>query len=197
MHTARLVSIPATVGLTVTLVLAGAAAPAAAGDGGSGLEPLSASDFRLHQSFAACGKKWAKKASRLAPAERAWLLTRSHRIYRMVAGGQLILTLEVLSTPSFRGCDVARDWKLRETTVLARFVDAGGDSRTTMTSFARDEFFFDREPRVFPGLGKVLLRGRDFEGQAVSRWLALDLAPLPAAPATSPVLVASAGAPER
>ena len=61
----------------------------------------------LHQTSSACGKKWAKRAKRLSQSQLTWMLRRNHAIYDIAANGDTILTLELLSTPSYRDCDVA------------------------------------------------------------------------------------------
>ena len=157
--------------------------------------PDGESGFHLHQSFKPCGKKWLKRASRLTEQQREWMLRREHRLYTLRAADRILATFELLSTASFRDCDVAEKWAARETTVRVVYLGLDGSRRTKLFHFADDEIFFDRQPRFYPTLGKALLRGVDREGRELSRWLPLDrlaamLADLrgpAAAPAAAPV----------
>ncbi len=130
--------------------------------------------FRLHHTSRACGKKWARKAAQLSQQQLGWMLGRHHRVYRYKADGRPVITLEVLSTPSFRDCQVAESWSRRETTVLATLHLADGSTRTRMHFYGEDDVFFNRVPAVFPTLGKVLLKGETADGRISNRWLNLD-----------------------
>ena len=133
--------------------------------------------FQLHQSFKACGKKWLKKAKRLTPEQLDWMMRREHRLYKLAAGGRTVMTLELLSTTSFRGCDLETAWSARETTVRVTYFEEDGSRATRLHSFAKDGVFFDRQPTFYAGMGKALLRGVTLDGTKVSRWLPLDRLP--------------------
>lgn len=121
------------------------------------------------------------------------MLRREHKLYSLAAGGRTVMTLELLSTASFRGCDLASGWSARETSIRVTFFAADGRRTTRLHSFANDDIFFDRQPSFYPGLGKALLRGVTVDGTEVSRWLHLaDLAPLVAAGAAPPEPVIAA-----
>ena len=149
--------------------------------------------FRLHQSFKACGKKWLKQAKRLTPEQLDWMLRREHKLYSLAAGGRTVMTLELLSTTSFRGCDLVAGWSARETTVRVTYFHEDGSRKTQLFNFAKDGVFFDRPPNFYTGLGKALLRGVTLDGTEVSRWLPLDRLPrvvAEARAAAAPVAVA-------
>ncbi len=129
---------------------------------------------RLHQSFKACGKKWAKRATTLAPEERAWMMRSAHKIYRVALRGRTLMTLEVLSTPSFRDCDVLVTWDRKETTVRATYFRADGSTRVVLNHLASGEVLFDAGARFFAAHGRVLLSGVDRHGRSSGRWLELD-----------------------
>ncbi len=153
-----------------TVATAQAAAPATVADTPAG-------EFQLHQTFKACGPKWAKRAAKLEPEKLEWMLRREHRLYRLAAAGRTLMTLELLSTASFRDCKLAEQWAVRETTVRVTYYFDDGATRTRLVHFADDDVFFDGQPRFYVGLGKALLRGVRQDGTAVSRWLELDLLP--------------------
>lgn len=152
--------------------LAGAQTPHDSDSRASGVDR-----FELHQSVKACGKKWLKKARRLEPEQLEWMLRREHKLYSVAAGGRTVMTLELLSTASFRGCDLGRAWSARETTVRVTYLEEDGARTTRLHSFANDDVFFDRQPSFYPGLGKALLRGVTLEGDEVGRWLPLERLP--------------------
>ncbi|MFQ5350389.1 MAG: hypothetical protein ACE5EG_08100, partial [Thermoanaerobaculia bacterium] len=126
--------------LTAVLAFLALAQPAAAQTvPGPGTPQTAVDSFRLHQSFKACGRKWLKKAARLTPEQREWMLRREHRLYTLATGGRSVMTLELLSTASFRGCDLERAWSSRETTVRVTYFEEDGRRTTRLHSFARDE----------------------------------------------------------
>ncbi len=133
-------------------------------------------EFRLHQTFKACGKKWAKKAARLSQEQLAWMLQRDHRLVEVSLEGVKVLTLEILSGPSLRDCDVVNRWDRRETSIRATYYLADGSSRTTLANFSDDHVFFNEQPAILAAAGRALLKGVTADGTAVARWL--DLEPL-------------------
>lgn len=130
--------------------------------------------FHLHQAFKPCGKKWLKRAARLAPEQLEWMLRQEHRRYTVSTAGETVMTVELLSTASFRDCDVARHWATRETTIRVTFFAVDGTRRTRLVNYVSDDVFFDREPRFFAKQGRALLRGVRQDGTLVSRWLELE-----------------------
>jgi hypothetical protein len=137
--------------------------------------PASPGSSPLHQSAKACGKKWLKKAGRLTPEQLTWMLRQSHQLYTVTANQQRLLTIEVLSTPSFRNCDVEKEWNRRETTVRVTYFLADGTTAVKLHHFARDETFFNQAPKVYAPAGRALLRGVTVNGHESNRWLNLEL----------------------
>ncbi len=167
--------------------------------------------FRLHQAFKPCGKKWLKRAAKLTPEQMGWMMRQEHRRYTLSAAGETVMTVELLSTASFRDCDVARHWATRETTIRITFFSVDGSRRTQLVNYSTDDVFFDREPRFFASQGRALLRGVRQDGTLVSRWLELEGLPAlvaehrqaegtrlaelgPAEPGERPTVVAATGA---
>ena len=139
----------------------------------------------LHQAFKACGKKWAKRARQLSPDQLTWMFRRNHSYFEVAANGHTILTLELLSTPSYRDCDVERQWLKKETTIRLSYTRADGRRQVQLVHFASDDTLFDRAPTFYPSIGKALLRGVTADGTASNRWL--PLAPLEEMLLTQPV----------
>lgn len=133
---------------------------------------------RLHQAIRSCGKKWVKRAKRLTSDQLGWMLQKHHGIYTVYVADRPALTIEMLSTPSYRSCDVATHWDRRETTVRLTYSFPDGASKVKQLNYSSDDIFFDSEPRVFAHLGKALLRGINVDGEPVSRWI--DVSPLKA-----------------
>lgn len=137
--------------------------------------PAGSSARPLHQSSKACGKKWLKKARRLEPEQLAWMLQQDHKLYTVTANRHRLLTIEILSTPSFRNCDVTKEWSRRETTVRVKYFLPDGTTSVKLHHFARAEVFFNQAPKIYAGAGKALLRGVTVDGHQSNRWLSLKL----------------------
>ncbi len=129
----------------------------------------------LHQSTKACGKKWLKKARKLTPDQLAWMLRQNHQLYTVTANHHRLLTIELLSTPSFRNCDLENEWSKRETTVRVKYFLADGTTAVKLHHFARDETFFNQAPKIYASVGRALLRGVTIDGHQSNRWLELEL----------------------
>ena len=134
------------------------------------LEPSPA----LHQSFKACGKKWRRKARKLSAEKLAWMLDKNHRFYEVTVNDRKLLTIELLSTASFRNCDLESEWAKRETTIRVEYFLSDGTTAVNLHHFARDNIFFNQAPKVHAGMGKVLLKGIQVNGKQASRWLELE-----------------------
>ena len=84
------------------------------------------------------------------------------------------MTLELLSGPSIRNCDIAKHWTDRETTVRLTYYFLDGTSKTELQHYARDNTYFFEVPKLYPEIGRVLLAGVDVDGNPSSRWLLLE-----------------------
>lgn len=164
-------------GRAVAIVAASVLLPtvASAGEAPSGRAP-SPPELRLHQSTKACGKKWVKRFGKLSGDQLAWMLQAQHTLYRVEAFDRTLLTMEVLSTPSLRGCDLQGEWDKKETTIRVVYFLSNGRRKVELHHFAKDDVFFNQAPSFYPTTGKALLSGIDFHGRGSSRWL--ELAPL-------------------
>lgn len=129
---------------------------------------------RLHQSIKACGKKRVKRARKLPEDQLAWMLQWSHGIYAVELDGQLVMSLELLSTPSLRNCDVVNDWDQRETSIRVTYYLADGSQKVVLSNFSKDHIFFNEKPEIYPHIGKALLKGTTVQGARASRWLELE-----------------------
>ena len=139
--------------------------------------PVPANDrweLTLHHPREACGKKWAKKLAALTEAEYAWMARYHHGLYQVALDGQTLVSIEILNTPNLRDCDLDQHWKTREMTIRVTYFFFDGSKRIHLTHTAIDETFVNQAPKVYPLLGKALLIGIDVEGNARSRWLALE-----------------------
>ncbi len=128
----------------------------------------------LYHSFKSCGKKWVKRAHALSQDKLAWMLQRDHRFYEVTANDRKLLTIEVLSTASFRNCDVEREWNKRETTIRVKYFLSDGTTAIKLHHFARDDIFFNQPPSIYAGMGRALLKGINVDGQQANRWLELQ-----------------------
>lgn len=160
--------------LLCSLALLLASTPALA-DGNEASRPPSF-EPRLHPVVNACGKKWAKRARALSKDQLAWMLRKEHALYRVAVKGRLLMTLELLSTPSFRDCDIRSHWGKRETSIRVIYFRTDGSERIVLRNFAHDHIFFNGKPQFFPHLGKALLKGITVDGRQANRWM--ELTPL-------------------
>ncbi len=175
-----------TLAVLALAALTGLTEPAAADDKGT--------RFELHRAYKACGKKWAKRAARLGGERLEWMLRRGHRMYRVATGGRTLMTLELLSTASFRDCNVAEHWSRRETSVRVTYHEPDGSTRVQLHHFANDDVHYAGELKLYAAQGRALLLGVTVDGRQSNRWLPLERLPaLVAASRSEPAaLVASA-----
>ncbi len=126
-----------------------------------------------HHSSQACGKRWLKRARRLAEGQLEWMLRSDHKLYSMLLPDGQEMTLEILSTASFRDCDVEQHWNKRETTARITRYRSDGEVRVRLFHFAQDDIFFNQRPRILAQAGKILLTGVTLDGRPASRWIFL------------------------
>ena len=160
-------------GIALLLVSLGIAAPIPL----IAQQPAPAIDHReltLHHPREACGRKWVKKLGTLTKEEYAWMARYHHGLYEVVLDGQTLMTIEILNTPNLRVCDFDQHWKTREMTIRVTYLFFDGSKKTRLTHTVIDETFVNQAPKVYPLMGKALLIGIDVEGNARSRWLALE-----------------------
>ncbi len=131
-------------------------------------------ELTLHHSYRACGKKWVKKTRQLSAEQLAWVFQKHHGLYELTIEGRVLMTLELLSGPSIRHCDIAKHWTDRETTVRLTFHFLDGSSKTELRHYARDDVYFFQVPKLYPQIGRVLLTGIDVDGNRSSRWILLE-----------------------
>jgi hypothetical protein len=110
----------------------------------------------------------------LTEEEYAWMARYHHGLYEVALEGQTLATIEILNTPNLRDCDLDQHWKTREMTIRVTYFFFDGSKKTHLTHIAVDPTFVNQAPRVYPLMGKALLIGVDAEGNARSRWLALE-----------------------
>jgi hypothetical protein len=131
-------------------------------------------ELTLHHPREDCGKKWVKKLGALTDEEFAWMAHYHHGLYEVVLDGRILMTIEILNTPNLRNCELDQHWKTREMTIRVTYFLFDGSKTTQLTYTAMDETYVNQAPRVYPLLGKALLIGIDAEGNARSKWLALE-----------------------
>ena len=131
-------------------------------------------ELTLHHAREACGRKWVRKLGDLTEDEYAWMARYHHGLYEVSLNGEILATIEILNTPNLRDCDLDRHWKTREMTIRVTYFLFDGSQKTQLTHIAVDPTFVNQAPKVYPLMGKALLIGVDVEGNARSRWLALD-----------------------
>ena len=97
-----------------------------------------------------------------------------HELLEVKLNGTKVVTLELLSGPSFRDCDIRATWDRRETLIRVSYFFANGSTKTTLANFTNDLVFFNQSPTIYARLGKALLKGVTVDGNDASRWLPLE-----------------------
>jgi hypothetical protein len=131
-------------------------------------------ELTLHHAREACGRKWVKRLGALTEDEYAWMARYHHGLYEVSLDGRTLATIEILNSPNLRDCDLDKHWKTREMTIRVTYFFFDGSQKTQLTHIAVDPTFVNQAPKVYPLMGKALLIGVDAEGNARSRWLALE-----------------------
>ena len=147
---------------------------------------LAANNAGANQVYKACGKKWAKKAAKLPQEKLAWMLAKSSAeavrdLDRDGRDDRILMT----STPSFRTCDVAKDWDQKETTVRIEL----GNGKVKLYHWING--LMVNGLKLHPTTGRMLVTGTDAQGQATSKWV--DYGPVQ--PAANETLLAAANRP--
>lgn len=150
--------------------------PAATTDPAVSRHPLNSgiTELKLHHPRETCGRKWVKKLGALAEEEYAWMARYHHGLYEVSLEGQVLATIEILNTPNLRNCDLDRQWNTREMTIRVTYFFFDGSQKTELSYIAADPTFVNQPPKLFPLMGRALLVGIDSDGNARSRWLALE-----------------------
>jgi len=138
---------------------------------------LAASEARANKVFKACGKKWAKAAAKLSQEQLSWMMRqRSVELLRDIDGDGREDLIALTSGPSFRTCEVQKDWDRKETSV--RIELASG--KTRLYHWINGQLV--DTIKIFPELGRILAMGSDARGDPSSKWIDLGGPPAESPP---------------
>ncbi len=127
----------------------------------------------------ACGPKWLKKAMKLTPEQRAWMLRRTTaELAWDLDGDGRTDTVKLTSNPNFRDCHVKQVWNEKENTVRIDYADG----KAQIIDWIGDQLV--EKLVVVEASGRILVGGVSSEGRKLSRWVEYRRAPAaPALPA--------------
>ncbi|MCP3957182.1 MAG: hypothetical protein GY719_04960 [bacterium] len=145
------------------------------------------SELYANQVYKACGSKWLRKAKKLEASQKVWLMEkRSAEAAVDLDGDGRDDVIKMTSNPSFRDCDIRRNWNLKETTI--RIELATGKTKL----FYWINGILVEKMTILKTEGRILVSGVNAEGSSVSKWIDYRNGSEP----PLPTLVAEAGVSE-
>ncbi len=119
-----------------------------------------------NQVFKPCKKDWVKQTKKLSPEQLSWRLEeRSAEVKQDLDGDGLIDTLILTNWPSYRNCDLKKNWHKKEVTIRIEY----GHGKTRVIDWIGDQLV-DRL-KVYAAQGKILVVAVDSQGRASNRWV--------------------------
>ena len=123
-------------------------------------------DALANQVYKACGPKWLRKAGKLTAEQKSWLIEQRAAEHTVdIDGDGAADTIRMTSMPSFRDCEIRKNWNLKETTVRIEF----GNGRTQLFYWINGGLA--ERMKIVPGIGRILVSGVDAEGRQLSKWV--------------------------